>query len=259
MDFNFGWEGAALLFGAGLIAGVINTLAGGGSAITVPALILLGVPGTMANATNRVSVFFQCLSGVRVYAKKGVLDRGRFLQTLWPTLGGGFAGAWAASIIPNRIFEPLVFGVMLLFSLYLAFKKKGGRGSSASDGDGAPLGALNWGLLFSAGFYGGFIQTGVGIYLLFVLFGAIGFDLNRANALKMALVLPFTVVALAIFIVNDLVLWAPGLAVAAGSALGAYWTASRTDRFSPELIRWATFGIVASLTLAYLMKRLFLL
>jgi len=242
----------ALLFLAGLVAGVINTMAGGGSSITIPALILLGIPGAEANATNRLSVFFQSVSGVAVYSKKKIIDRQSFLRTLWPTLIGGGFGAWLASVISNEIFEPLIFVVMIAFAFYLVFKKA--PKEEVQKGD-KPVGRfIESALLFSAGFYGGFLQTGVGIYLLFVLHGAMKLDLNRANALKMSLVIPFTVVALTIFIYLDLIYWAPGLIVAAGSALGARYTAKNTDRFSKVVIKWITFTMVVTMTMVYIWR-----
>ncbi len=241
----------SLLFLAGLVAGIINTLAGGGSSITVPALILMGVPGTAANGTNRVSVLLQCLSGVQVYAKKGMIDRKGFLAALWPALSGGVFGAWLATIIPNSVFEPLIFAVMVLFSLYLLFQKGGKENRVEQSG-----GLVRQLLLFSAGLYGGFLQTGVGIYLLFVLHGAAAMELSKANAYKMALVLPFTGAALLIFVYQDLVLWVPGLVLAAGSALGARVTALHSGRFSKNAIRWVTFAIVTGMTLFYMVRKL---
>ncbi|MES0489266.1 MAG: sulfite exporter TauE/SafE family protein [Leptospirales bacterium] len=250
----------ALLFFAGLTAGIINTMAGGGSSVTIPALILLGIPGAEANATNRLSVFFQSVSGVAVYAKKKIIDRKSFLRTFWPTLVGGAVGALAASFISNEIFEPLIFVVMIVFAFYLVAKKKPKKGNffleenSGTENSVTVSRYVESALLFSAGFYGGFLQTGVGIYLLFVLHGAMKLDLNKANALKMALVIPFTVVALAIFIYLDLIWWTPGLIVAFGSALGARFTAKHTEYFSKVVIKWVTFGIVVSMSVVYIAR-----
>ena len=103
----------AVLLVTGLIAGVINTLAGGGSSLTVPALMMTGMPADVANATNRLGVGLQCVVGVRGFKRHDKLDMTDALPIVAMTLGGGLVGALAASYLPNTYLKPVLLGSMV--------------------------------------------------------------------------------------------------------------------------------------------------
>jgi len=205
----------------GVAAGWVNTLAGGGSMLTVPALLMLGLPADAANATSRVAIVAQGLSGVEGYRRAGKLEGLAFGPVVAPTLIGALAGAYTATILPNIVFRPVLLGTMLAMGLALLLRPE----ALAPDSAEAPLDPTRrpvaWLALLGAGFYGGFLQAGVGLVLLAVFGGLLRYDLVRGNALKVAVVLAFNLVAVGIFVWRDLIHWGPGLALAAGNAAGA--------------------------------------
>ena len=214
---------ALLLSLTGFIAGGINTVAGGGSNLTLPALMMFGLPADIANGTNRVAILMQSIVGVAGYDKYESLDRPAVIPILIPTLGGGAIGALAAALIPNLFLKPILLVTILTMSVIILC-----RPDILAPPAGTPTNSPNehrgaWWGLFAAGVYGGFIQAGVGFILLAALAGGLRYDLVRANALKMACALAFTIVAVAIFVAFDQVWWTPGIILAKGSMAGAHF------------------------------------
>ncbi|MCI5106314.1 MAG: sulfite exporter TauE/SafE family protein [Pseudomonadales bacterium] len=239
MDYSF--LSIALLAGTGFLAGGINTIAGGGSNLTLPALMMMGLPADVANGTNRVAVLMQCIVGVRGYDKHDTLDRGAIKAILFPTMTGGILGALAAAMMPNLYLKPVLLLTILSMSLVILL-----RPSVIAPPPGTPTKSPNdsplaWWSLFAAGIYGGFVQAGVGFILLGALAGALRYDLVRANALKMTCALAFTAVAFVVFVAFGQVRWIPGLIVACGSMLGAHLTVKIAVKASQNSIKWFLF------------------
>lgn len=211
----------AVLLVSGLAAGFINTLAGGGSLLTLPVLLLVGLPADMANATNRVCVFAQSFSGAMGFDKKGKLDRKAVVVVALPTLAGAAAGAWAASVIPSDVFKPILIGTLMLVAVTLVWKPAALAPVEGSEP--RKISESAWGIpgLFLIGAYGGFLQAGVGIFLLLFLGGALRYDLVRGNALKVVVICAFTVVSLVVFAIAGKIVWVPGLVLAVGTIVGA--------------------------------------
>ncbi len=231
----------ALLAGTGFLAGGINTIAGGGSNLTLPALMMMGLPADVANGTNRVAVLMQCIVGVRGYDQHDTLDRGAIKAILFPTMTGGILGALAAAMMPNLYLKPILLLTILSMSLVILL-----RPAVIAPPPGTPTKSpkdspLAWWSLFAAGIYGGFVQAGVGFILLGALAGALRYDLVRANALKMTCALAFTAVAFVVFVAFGQVRWIPGLIVACGSMLGAHLTVKIAVRASQNSIKWFLF------------------
>jgi len=215
-------------------------VAGGGSNLTLPALMILGLPADIANGTNRVAIALQCLVGLAGYDKHETLDRSALVPILIPSAAGGICGAIAAALMPNLYLKPILLGTILLMALIILIRPEivaplGNKNLSPSDSRGA------WWGLFAAGVYGGFVQAGVGFILLAALAGGLRYDLLRANALKTACALAFTSVSLVVFIAFGQVWWIPGLILAAGSMLGAHLAVKIAVRASPESIKWFLF------------------
>lgn len=230
-----------LLSSTGFVAGIINTLAGGGSNLTLPALMMLGLPADIANGTNRVAVLMQGIVGVAGFDRHNSLDRPAVIPILIPTIIGGITGALAAALLPNLYLKPVLLLSILTMSAIILL-----RPSVMAPVPGTPTlsprdnKAAWWGL-FGAGIYGGFVQAGVGFMLLAALAGGLRYDLVRANALKMASVMAFTVVSVAIFIVFDQVRWVPGLILAVGTMAGAHLAVKFAVKASPSTIKWFLF------------------
>lgn len=235
-----------VLLVAGVAAGFVNTLAGGGSLLTLPALMLAGLPASVANGTNRVAILTASLTSVSAFARAGRLPVLATARLLPPTLAGAALGAWTASVTPDHVLEPVLLVTMVAVALLLALRPRL-LDPAAREGE-RPGGWLALVYLFGAGWYGGFLQAGVGFVLLAVLAGALRYDLVRANAIKIALVLPWTVVVLAIFLAHDLVRWVPGLILGAGTALGGWLGV----RFALRRTAWLRWVVLAAVTISAL-------
>lgn len=249
---------SALLVGGGLAAGFVNTLAGGGSFLTVPLLILIGLPPTVANATNRVAVLAQSLAAVSGFRREGVPGVRAALRLVPAPLAGAWLGAWIASSVPEQAFAR-AFGIIMLVALPVILRNPQPRPAPALAGGsserGLPL-PLQLGLYFAIGVYGGAIQAGIGIPLLLALAGAGGLDLVRANSVKVSLVAALTAVALAQFVYAGKVVWVHGLVLALGSSLGGYAASRFGARVGERLIRPVLTLAVVALALRLLLAPL---
>lgn len=230
-----------LLCLAGFVAGAINTVAGGGSNLTLPVLMMLGLPAEIANGTNRVGVALQCVVGLSGFDRHRALDRPAIAPILIPTVLGGILGALVAALLPGLYLKPMLLGTILAMSAVILVKP-----STIAPPAGSPVRAPSesrraWLALFGAGIYGGFVQAGVGFILLAALAGGLRYDLLRANALKTVCALAFTLVALAIFIAFDQVWWTPGLVLAAGSMLGAHLAVKVAVKVPQTYLKWFLF------------------
>jgi len=206
------------LAAAGFLASVINVVAGGGSFLTLPLLIFLGLPAGEANATNRVGVLAQNVGAVWGFHRHRVLEwRWSFCVAVPGTLGAGL-GAWLALHVGDREFQRFLAFVMLALTLWTIIDP-GGR-SVRRVASRTPHTWLMHAGFFLVGIYGGFVQAGVGFLFLAVSTRA-GLDLLRGNAAKVLSILLQTLLSLAIFAWDGRVRWDAGLALAAGSVLGS--------------------------------------
>lgn len=234
------WE-AMLLLGGGLAAGVINTMAGGGSALTVPLLVLAGVPGNQANGSNRVGVLTASGAAVASFRKAGVDGLDQAKKILGPAVVGSLIGSFGISQIADETFET-IFGYLLIPIIILTiFKPKPAEGVEPwSD-------PVTMTVFFFIGLYGGAFQAGVGLVMLAALTRA-GFDLVTANSVKVLTNLIVTVIALPVFILQGNVVWAPALVLAAGFMAGGWFGAKLAVKGGEKLVR--VFMIGAALYLA---------
>lgn len=235
--------GYLLLAVAGLLGGFANTLAGGGSLLTLPVLILLGMPADVANATNRVGVLLQSLLGVRGFDRHELLDRQSVPSVLPPVLAGALLGSLAASFMPVLLLKPVLLSVMMAMAVYLLVWPE--RKTTAPTGESGRFRPAAFLGLFLAGGYGGFIQAGVGFFLLAALTTLWGYDLKRANALKLVCTAALSLVALAVFIPRGQVWWLPALLLAFGTSLGAALGVRVALSASQQLLKWVLFVLVA--------------
>lgn len=230
------WYIYLLALGAGALAGVVNTLAGSGSLITLPMLIFLGLPAQVANGTNRVGVVIQNTVGLATLNRRGALELRGSGWYVVPTLLGGAIGAFVAVDVGEEAMRWTIGVVMGLMLLVILADPK----SWIEEGPGAREGRPPWWLMLAfvgIGAYGGFIQAGVGVLMLVGLVSGVGFDAVRANGVKLFLNGLFTVVALAIFAYGDQVVWEMGLLMGLGQAMGA-WAAARFAAGSEQAGVW---------------------
>ena len=228
---GWSWIQLALLGAAGLVGGFVNTLAGGGSLVTLPALLLLGLPADVANATNRVGVLAQSVVAARGLAHDSRLAAAAKARVLAPALAGALVGAWIAARTPPEALKPILLATLVAIAFAMAWKPHlvvPGPGEVPLDPRERRFGVAG---LFLIGAYGGFLQVGVGIVLLLFLGGVLRYDLLLGNALKSLLVAALTLVALAVFVLEGQVQWLPGLlmsvAMVAGARLGVRYARTR--------------------------------
>ncbi|MBW2233233.1 MAG: sulfite exporter TauE/SafE family protein [Deltaproteobacteria bacterium] len=234
----------ALLVGVGGVAGVINTLAGGGSLLSVPLLVFVGLPGDLANGTNRIGVAVQCATATWRFRAEGISGLSRALPVLVPVCLGSLIGAAAISQLGATQFERL-FGIVMLLLLYPTLR--GGLGEPRSREPARTWPApLRFGVFFVIGLYGGAVQAGVGL-LLIVALDHSGIDLVLANSIKVVVVMVLTLVAVPVFILEGQVVWGPAIALTAGFATGGIAGARLAIHGGERLIRPALAVAVVAL------------
>jgi len=225
-----------ILFWVGTIAGFLNVTAGGGSTLSVPTLIFLGLDASLANGTNRVAIFIQNLFSVYAFKKEKYQQAKLSLKLSLLTLPGSIAGAVLAVKISNGLFQKILAIVMIGIIVSMLIPK------SKMALDNSENKKINWMVLLSMffiGFYGGFIQVGVGFILMAVMNYLLKFDLIHVNMHKVFIVLIYTIPALIIFIVTRNVNWTYGLSLAAGNALGGWCAVKASVKKGDKLIKAA--------------------
>ncbi len=233
------WYHYALLIGVGFAVGFINTVAGGGSLLSLPVLIFLGLPPSVANGTNRVAIVIQTATAVAGFKSKGVSTFPFNAYLGFSALIGSIIGAYIAVDIDGRLFNRILAIIMVTVIFIIIFKPKTDKKhlSERLTGKYLWIGIIAF---FFFGIYGGFINAGLGFIMIFFLHFVSHMTLVRANATKVAIVFMYMLSALAVFALNDKVDWFVGLILAIGNASGA-WLASRYsvkkgDRFIKTFI-----------------------
>lgn len=232
----------------GFLAGFINTLAGGGSALALPFLIFLGLPANVANGTNRIAILLQNVVGSTGYHREKVLDLRKGLTLGVAAILGAVPGALFA-ISLNEFVMRRVVGAVLVVMLILVIVKPGIWLKARAGNVGSSNKWVSFIVFFLIGAYGGFIQAGVGFFLLAGLVLIEGLDLLRSNAIKVFLILLYTPLALVIFILNDQVDYKLGLVLAVGNMTGAWIGSKVAVSWGPKFIRWV---LIVALTASIL-------
>jgi uncharacterized membrane protein YfcA len=211
------WMQDLSLVGIGMIAGFLNTMAGGGSLLVLPALIYYGMDGAVANGTNRVAIVAQSIASVAGFFKRGYSDTQTSMTLSLCALPGATLGAYLGTKVGGELFNRILGGLMIL--LIFLMSRKTGRSAATAQPEHPVIGHL---LMIGIGFYGGFIQAGVGFFLMAALHRAMGLDLVRVNMHKVFIVGVYTFAALAIFASKGQVVWLTGVVLAAGNAIGGW-------------------------------------
>ena len=235
---------------AALAAGTANTIAGGGTIISFPVLVWLGLSPVVANATNTVGLWMGSVGGAWSYRERlRTLER-RWIWMALPALLGGGAGAWLLINLPadwfDRVAPFMVIGASALVAVEPFIRRHLASFLSMS-GAGARITAVVGVLVVSA--YGGYFGAGIGILLL-VSLALLGLDnLHQANALKNLLVVGIKGVAVAYFIVIGALHWPSALIMVAGSTVGGWTGGFLIREVQPETLRWIVVGLGATMGL----------
>ncbi|GKW48299.1 sulfite exporter TauE/SafE family protein [Halomonas sp. NCCP-2165] len=243
------FEGLALV-GIGVVAGFINVLSAGGSMLTLPLLMFLGLPPQVANGTNRVSIVLQSLSAVTSFLRAGASHIGLGLRLAVPAVMGSLLGAWLALRVSDALFEAVLIAVMAGSALLMLLPQPRLDTRPLTVERLTPVVYL---AMFAIGLYGGFIQVGVGILFIVVLYRLLRIDLAQVNVFKVLIILVYTLPALGVFIAFGQVRWGFGLLLALGSMLGA-WLAVKVN-MSPRgalWVKWLTLTVIVAIILRLL-------
>jgi uncharacterized membrane protein YfcA len=228
------WVHLLLLFSVGTIAGFINVNAGGGSSLTLPTLIFMGLDAAAANGTNRIGLIIQNIFAVSSFKKNKVQDfkQSSFLALF--TLPGAVIGAFVATQVSNILFQRILGGVLIFIVLSMFF-------SHSYKSENKKLQMKKSWLLYPAligiGFYGGFLQVGVGFLFMAALYHLLRVNLVRVNMHKVFIILIYTIPAFVIFLCTDNVNWKYGLVLAAGNGIGGWWGAHAAVKGGDKIIR----------------------
>lgn len=211
-----------LILGVGFVAGVINAMAAGGSLLTLPMLIFLGLPSAEANGTNRVALVVQSFVATRAFYKKGHLDTKLAVWLAVPGILGSIIGASLAITITDELFNIILAVMMVITVIFIIWQPK--TESMMAARGGYSLARRTFGVIafFFIGIYSGFIQAGVGFFMIAALTAIFGMSLVKANGLKVFLTGPYILISLIIFIIHGQVHWGLGITLAVGNATGAW-------------------------------------
>ena len=226
------WWQSLLLIAVGVIAGFVNTLAGGGSLLVLPTLVYAGLDGAVANGTNRVAVIAQSVSSVTGFFRKGYSDLRTSMTLSLCALPGAIVGAYLGTKIDGDLFNMVLGGLMLCLIPIMGIKSK--QPVPNAQPKHPVLGHL---LMVAVGFYGGVIQAGVGFFIMATLNRVMGFDLVRVNMHKVFITGFYTIVALAVFAINGQVIWMTGAVLAIGNAAGGWMGAHFAVKKGERAIR----------------------
>lgn len=241
------------LAGAGVVAGWMNVMAGGGSMLSVPALLFIGLPAPVANGTNRVAILAQNSVAALTYLRHGFREWRLSLSLTLAAIPGAIAGATLGAQLTGEWFDRVLALTMFVILVWMLIP----HGSKKSEDPAPPITRsrlwLGHALMLLAGAWGGFIQIGVGFILMPILHRVIGLNLVVANQHKVFIVLGYTIIALMVFARLADIEWAAGFALAAGMALGGWLGAKTTLAKGESWIRFVFIAIIVVLILKLLL------
>ncbi|HET8802559.1 MAG TPA: sulfite exporter TauE/SafE family protein [Marinobacter sp.] len=233
------------LLALGGLAGFINVLSAGGSMLTLPLLMFLGLPPQVANGTNRVAITLQSITAVGSFHRMGHGNLVVSLHLAVPAVLGSLLGAWVATWVADAVFELVLVVAMIGASVFMLLPQpKLNTRPLTPD----RLGPVIYLAMFLIGVYGGFIQVGVGALFLVVLYRMLRIDLRQVNVFKVSIVLLYTLPALLIFAISDQVRWGMGLTLALGNITGAFIAVrvNLSDK-GAQWVKWITLVMVTAI------------
>jgi uncharacterized membrane protein YfcA len=244
----------AIVLVVGLVAGALNSVAGGGTMITYPALVFAGLDPITANATSTLALWPGYVAATAGFRRELVGTRRLLLRLAIPSLAGGIIGAILLLLTSNHTFELLAPFLILGAALLLMWQDRHPPAAHPGRVAAATAGLLAW--QFFAAIYGGYFGAGLGFVLLagYGLFG--NPDFLQSSGLKNATTVLINGIALVYFIARGTVVWADGLAMAIGATAGGYSGATIARRVGPRRVRRFVVALGFVLAIALLVKAL---
>jgi len=237
------WYLILAVIGVGIIAGFINTIAGSGSLLTLPLLMFLGLPANIANGTNRIGILLHNLVGTATFRHHKILNLREGLRVGIPATLGALIGARIAINLNEAVMTKTIGALLVVMFFLILFNPN--RWIKSREGHPPVSRWIQIIIFFFVGIYGGFIQAGVGFFLLAGLVLGAGFELVKANALKVFIVLLYTPFALFIFMINDQVDYKLGLILAAGNMIGAFLGAKYAVKVGAKAVSYFVLVAIA--------------
>lgn len=249
---------ASILFGAAVIGGTLNAVAGGGSFVTFPALVFTGVPPITSNATSTVALWPGSIASTAAYRNEFNAERRLLAQLGTSSLIGGVVGAILLLKTPQATFDRLVPLLLLLATVLFTFGgslTKRLRGHFADDAESSARSTAGIvALQFVVGIYGGYFGGGLGIIILAIL-AILGMtSLHRMNALKTLLQACVNGVAVLTFVVASAVSWPQALVMIAGAIVGGYGAAHYARRVEQRIIRSCVTVVGFAMTIYFFVR-----
>jgi uncharacterized protein len=235
-----------LLFFSGIAAGFLNVMAGGGSAITLPILIFLGLDSPLANGTNRLAVFIQTIATVISFKRENYFDMKTSMRLAVFALPGAVLGAIVAVKMDSLLFQRVlaVFILIIIITVIIPTPRRNGHGASKSTVEW-----LIYPIMLGIGFIGGLHQVGIGFFMITALRHLMNMDLVRINMHKAAVFFIYTIPAILVFALTGNIDWRLGIVLAAGNATGGWWAAKVAVRRGEKVIRIVL--VIAMLIMAF--------
>lgn len=237
------WFEAVILILSGVLVGFVNTLAGGGTIITISLLIFLGLPATVANGTNRIAIMLQTTVAVLSFKKQKILDTKKGLVFCIPSVIGSVAGSLTAANLNENIIEKVIAAVMFVMLFFIVYKPEKWVKSKQHLID-KPIKWYDHLAYLIIGFYGGFIHIGVGFFMIAALVLLSGYDLLRANALKNFLVMVYAPFSLVVFVIFGQVNWEYGLILSIGNVMGAFIASKFVMNWGANFVRYVIIVVI---------------
>jgi hypothetical protein len=252
MDFSID---LVFLVVVGFVAGAINIVAGGGSLLTLPMLIFLGLPSNVSNATNRIAIIIQNIFAVRGFQSKGVTEYPFSIYLTIPAVIGAVIGAKIAVDIPHELFNKILAGIMIIVVIYMLLKPKvkAYKLQERLQGKYLWIGII---VFFFVGLYGGIIQAGVGFIMIIALTSINHIGLVKSNAIKVFVALVYSIAAVIVFQVDGIINWKYGLILALGNASGGWFMSRYSVKKGDGFVRILLIVIVSILALKLLIPNL---
>ncbi len=216
----------------GLVSGFINTVAGGGSLLTLPVFIFMGFPSDIANGTNRVAIFFSSLSSTYAFRRQGIrgLRYGMWLGIA--AMAGAIPGAWIAMKMDDRVFERVLAIIMFVVAAFIVIEPFFRKQYDYEMQSPARL-AIALIIFFFIGVYGGFLQAGAGFLIIAALSAINRMNLVKSNNIKSIVTFFLTIIALSMFALNGKIDWKYGLILAVGQSaggwMGSHWSVRKGE------------------------------
>jgi len=237
------WISIIILICSGILVGFINTLAGGGTVISLSVFMFFGLPPLVANGTNRIAIIFQNATAVAYFQKNKLIDWQRIFCFAIPVIAGSLTGAAIAGVISNQLFLYIFAGVVILFGITMLFNPDRFIHEKI-DLVKRKISVLQYFIYFLIGIYGGFVHVGIGYLFLAALVLMNGYDLLKANVLKNVLVLCYVPFSVFVFALQGNICWTYGLVHAIGNIIGAWLAARLAIKKGAPFIRYIVLVLI---------------